>query len=203
MKLYFFLLRLATPFAHMAFHIRYVGKENIPKDGSLIVCSNHRSVIDPFLVAVPFRRQLHFMAKSELFTDHGKIAAWFLRKAGAFPVHRDKGDTESIRTAEDILQKGGVLGIFPQGRVVFDLSPFRPKAGFALLSERTGAPILPVSIYMEGALRFRRRITIRFGEVIPQERLGLKEHSREGLKQACACLAEQINRQLEEKDDRS
>lgn len=200
MSLYFFLLRLATPLAYLCFRIRYEGRERIPREGRLIVCSNHRSVIDPFLLAVPFRRPIRFMAKSELFTDHGRLAAWFLRKMGAFPVHRDKGDAESIRKAEKILEEGGVLGIFPQGRVVFDLSPFRPKAGFALLAGRTRSPVLPVSIYREGKLRFRSRITVRFGEVLPFEELGLEGNSREGLKQASLLLADRINRQLEKKD---
>ncbi len=200
MSLYFFLLRTVTPFARLLFRIRYVGRENIPKEGKLIVCSNHRSVIDPYLVAVPFKRQLHFMAKSELFQEHGKFAAWFLRKMGAFPVRRDKGDTESIRKAAEILEQGEILGIFPQGRVVFDTSPFRPKAGFALLAARTKAPVLPVSIYREGEkMRFRSKVTIRIGPVIPYEELGLEDSSREGLKQASALLAEKINGQLEEK----
>ena len=200
MSLYFFLLRTVTPFARLLFRIRYVGRENIPKEGKLIVCSNHRSVIDPYLVAVPFKRQLHFMAKSELFQEHGKFAAWFLRKMGAFPVRRDKGDTESIRKAAEILEQGEILGIFPQGRVVFDTSSFRPKAGFALLAARTKAPVLPVSIYREGEkMRFRSKVTIRIGPVIPYEELGLEDSSREGLKQASALLAEKINGQLEEK----
>ena len=111
MKLYFFLLRAITPFARLVFRMRYVGRENIPEKGRLIVCCNHRSVIDPYLVAVPFRRQVRYMAKSELFEDHGRLAAWFLRKMGAFPVRRDKGDAESIRKAAELLEEGGVLGL--------------------------------------------------------------------------------------------
>ena len=199
MKLYFFLLRAVTPFARLVFRMRYVGRENIPEKGRLIVCCNHRSVIDPYLVAVPFRRQVRYMAKSELFEDHGRLAAWFLRKMGAFPVRRDKGDAESIRKAAELLEEGGVLGIFPQGRVVFDTSPFRPKAGFALFAARTKSPVLPVSIYREGAkMRLRSRVTIRIGQAIPYEELGLEDSSREGLKRASALLAEKINGQLEE-----
>ena len=199
MKLYFFLIRGVTPLARLLFRLRYVGKENIPSEGKLIVCCNHRSVIDPYLVAVPFQRQLRFMAKSELFEEHGRAAAWFLRKMGAFPVRRDKGDMESIKKAAEILEEGGILGIFPQGRVVFDNAPFRPKAGFALLASKTKAPVLPVSIYREGPkMRFRSRVTIRIGKVIPYSELGLEDFSREGLKQASALLAEKINGMLEE-----
>lgn len=200
MRLYFFLLRFLTPFSRLAFRIRYQGTEHIPREGGLILCCNHRSVIDPFLLAVPFRRQVRYMAKSELFSDHGPLAAWFLRKMGAFPVRRDKGDADSMRAALEIVEVGGVLGIFPQGRVVFDNAPFQPKSGFALLAQRTGAPVLPACIYCEGELlRFRKRITVRFGSPIPAAELCGEGSMRECVRRASARLSGEINRLLEEK----
>ena len=89
MKLYFFLLRLLGPLARLVFRVEYRGTEHIPRDGALIVCANHRSVIDPLLLAVPFRRPIRYMAKSELFEDHGRLAAWVLYAMGAFPGPRD------------------------------------------------------------------------------------------------------------------
>lgn len=200
MRLYFFLLRLLGPLARLLFDVHYRGTDHIPPAGPLIVCCNHRSVIDPLLLAVPFRRQLRFMAKSELFEEHGRLAACFLRTAGAFPVQRDKGDASSLRTALEILDAGGVLGIFPQGRVIFDTSPFQPKAGFALLAEKSGAPVLPVSIYCEGELlRFRSRVTVRFGSPISAGELLGGETARGGLRRASARLSKEINTLLEEK----
>ena len=200
MRLYFLLLRLLGPLARLIFCVRYRGTEHIPREGPLIVCCNHRSVIDPLLLAVPFRRQLRFMAKSELFEDHGGLAAWFLRTVGAFPVQRDKGDASSLKTAMEILQEGGVLGIFPQGRVIFDTSPFQPKAGFALLAEKSGAPVLPASIYCEGELlRFRSRVTIRFAAPLSAGELFSGEEARGGLRRASNRLAKEINGMLEEK----
>lgn len=200
MRLYFLLLRLLGPLARLIFGVRYRGTEHIPREGPLIVCCNHRSVIDPLLLAVPFRRQLRFMAKSELFEDHGRLAAWFLCTVGAFPVQRDKGDASSLKTAMEILQEGGVLGIFPQGRVIFDTSPFQPKAGFALLAEKSGAPVLPASIYCEGELlRFRSRVTIRFAAPLSAGELFSGEEARGGLRRASNRLAKEINGMLEEK----
>ena len=119
---------------------------------------------------------------------------------GAFPVQRDKGDASSLRTALEILDAGGVLGIFPQGRVIFDPSPFQPKAGFALLAEKSGAPVLPVSIYCEGELlRFRSRVTVRFGSPISAGELLGGETARGGLRRASARLSKEINTLLEEK----
>lgn len=196
---YFFWLRFLTPLARLIYRVRYVGKENIPREGKLIVCSNHKSVVDPFLLAMPFKRQIRFMAKSELFTDHGKLAAWILRKGGAFPVHRDKGDAESVRTAIDILQDGGIVGIFAQGKCVFDNAPFKPKAGVALVASRTTAPILPCSIYCDGVLKPFRRVTVRFGEVIPYEKLQITGNSLREIRSATDIIAKQVNAQLEEK----
>ena len=203
MKAYFFLLHLLQPFSKLAFHLSYSGLENVPSQGPVIVCCNHRSVIDPFFVATVIKRagrQVRFMAKSELFEDHGRLARSFLEMAGAFPVQREKGDMEAVKMAAGILSKGGVLGIFPQGRVVFDNAPFRPKAGFALIAARTKASVLPVSIYCDGKLtRFRKKVTIRVGKLIAWDELGLAENNRECLKQAALLLAKRINSQLEEK----
>ena len=115
MKLYFFLLRLLSPLARFVFRVTWRGTEHIPQSGPLIVCCNHRCVIDPLFLAAPFRRQVRYMAKSELFEDHGRLAAWLLNHLGAFPVERDKGDASSVRKALEILAQGGVLGIFPAG----------------------------------------------------------------------------------------
>jgi len=129
MNLYFFILRLLAPVAKLLYHIDYKGIEHIPLDGKLIVCSNHKSVLDPFFLSIPFKRQVRYIAKSELFEDHGKLVRWFLYKLGAFPVKRDSGDTQSIRVAIQILDGGNIFGIFPQGKCVFDNTPFKPKAG--------------------------------------------------------------------------
>ena len=126
-------------------------------------------------------------------------AAWLLNHLGAFPVERDKGDASSVRKALEILAQGGVLGIFPQGRVIFDTSPFRPKPGFALLAEKSGAPVLPVSIYCSGEpLRWRSRVTVRFGTPIPAQELLGGETGRAALRCASARLSAEINGLLEE-----
>ncbi|WP_444659999.1 lysophospholipid acyltransferase family protein [Caproiciproducens sp. R2] len=197
--LYFFCLRLAAPLARLIYRVQYRGVENIPGSGKLIVCSNHKSVIDPLFLAAPFRRQVRYMAKSELFENHGKLACWWLYRMGAFPVVRESADAQSMKTALHILYDGGILGIFPQGKCVFDNAPFRPKAGVAMLAYKAQAPVLPVSIYCDGVIRPFRRVTVRFGEPIPFEKLGLKDHSSVSLRAAAGTIAEKINNMLEEK----
>lgn len=197
---YFFCLRILTPLAKCIFPFQVKGTENIPTSGRLIVCCNHKSLIDPFLLAVPFKRQIRFMAKSELFQDHGALVCRLLYTLGAFPVKRDKGDAESIKTAMHILNCGGVVGIFPQGKCIFDNSPFRPKAGVALVAAKTHAPILPASIYCDDIIQPFRHITVRFGKVIPYEALNIKENSHASVREASEIIAQRINELLEEKN---
>lgn len=198
-RIYFFLIRLFTPIGRLFFWVHYLGKENIPSHGGYIVCSNHKSVFDPFLLALPFRHQIRYMAKMELFTDHGPVAKAFLQAMGAFPVHRNMADRKSMRTAEQILKDGGVVGIFPQGGCVFDNTPFRPKPGVALLAERSGASVLPAAICCNGILRPFKRITIRFGKPMQGRQLSLHGTSVAGMRQAAEELADRINSMLEGK----
>ncbi len=198
--LYFFCLRFLTPFAKNLFPFHVKGIEHIPKDGELIVCCNHRSVIDPFLLAIPFQRQIRYMAKSELFEEHGAFVRRMLYKFGAFPVKRGKGDAESIKTAMHIINSGGILGIFPQGKCVYDSTPFKAKAGVALLAAKTHAPILPASIYCDGRIKPFRRITLRFGPVIPYEELNITENEHASIREAAGIISQRINELLEEKD---
>lgn len=198
---YFFCLRALTPLGRLVFPFHIKGAQNIPESGKLVVCCNHKSLIDPFLLAVPFRRPIRFMAKSELFEDHGPLARWLLYKLGAFPVRRGKGDAESIKTAIEILNENGAVGIFPQGKCVFGNEPFQPKAGAVLVAMKAHAPILPVSIYCDGILKPFRRITVRFGTVIPYETLAGGGESRAQLRTAAGLVAKRVNELLEKKGD--
>jgi len=199
MMLYFLCLRIVAPIVKVIYHIEYKGIDHIPCEGKLIVCSNHKSVIDPVFLAIPFKRQIRYMAKSELFQEHGKLASWFLYKMGAFPVKRNSGDAESIRTAVQVLEDNGVLGIFPQGKCVFDNTPFKPKAGVAFVASKTKAPVLPVSIYCDGKIKPFSHVTVRFGEAIPYEELNINENSLVSMRTATDIISKKINNMLEEK----
>ena len=196
--LYQVVLRVfAVPYA-LVLRVHYHGIRNIPKRGPFIVCANHRSVLDPVTVAAAFRQHIYFMAKRELFTDHGAFAAGVITVLGAFPVQRDKADLQSLRNALRVLRRGDVLGIFAQGRVQFDNAPFRPKAGTVLLAAKAGVPIVPVSIFCEGAWRFGKCVTVRIGKPLPASAFKNASHDHKQLRSGTALLASTINRQLEE-----
>lgn len=131
------------------------------------------------------------MAKLELFTDHGKLAAFFLRQFGAFPVKRDSADPSSVKNAVSLLEDGEMVGIFPQGGCVPPHVPFRAKAGVAMLAQKTKAPILPVWITYEKKKHGREAVKVQFGKLIPY--LETTQDSRKELRSITKLLTERMN----------
>ncbi|HHT49161.1 MAG TPA: 1-acyl-sn-glycerol-3-phosphate acyltransferase [Firmicutes bacterium] len=121
------------------------GAEHLPEKGPVIVVSNHTNLIDPIVVGCSLRqRQVCFMAKEELFRI--PLLGGLVRRLGAFPVKRGKGDRGAFRAALGILSADQVLGMFPEGTRHKDgkIHPLRP--GAALLAVESGAMILPMVI---------------------------------------------------------
>ncbi|HIS69885.1 MAG TPA: 1-acyl-sn-glycerol-3-phosphate acyltransferase [Candidatus Gallacutalibacter stercoravium] len=169
--MYRFLVALLCPIARLLFRIRIEGVENIPRKGGVLLCSNHKSVLDPYLLMMKCPRRVRFMAKDELFTQHGALAGWFLRKMGAFSVHRGEADLHALKTAVGLLQQGELVGIFPQGGCVRDKDiSFTPKAGAALVADKAGVAVLPACIYSQGPIRLFSKIVVRYGAPVSAKR---------------------------------
>ncbi len=163
--------KLGQPLFRCKYSVTLTGKEYIPKEGPLILCSNHQKVSDPPLLGCYFPRAIRFMAKSELFTDHGKAAGYFLKKFGAFPVKRNSSDTASMKTALELLSQRQVVGIFPQGKCVPPEEPFEAKSGVVLLAKKSKVPILPVWMTYREQQGVRQSVTIRIGQPISYDTL--------------------------------
>lgn len=201
MSLYFAFVRSLAPLARLVYRVHFAGIENIPKDGGYILCCNHRSILDPFFLAMPYPMQIRYMAKAELFEQHGRFAAWFWTKMGAFPVQRGRGDAASVRTAVEIVQKDkGVLGIFPEGHCMPKETPFQAKAGVTLIASKTNAAVLPACIYTDAEkVRPFQKVTVRFGKLIPFEDLKIQGDSLSSVRTAAGIITERVNELLEEK----
>ena len=120
------------------------GKENIPETGRAIIASNHRNRCDPGFACMATKRVIHFLAKKEL---HDGKFAWFFRLAGTIPVNRGVHGTGVMETAEKMLEKGEVIGIYPEGTRNKTDDPIQPlKYGTVRMAQKTGAPIIPLSI---------------------------------------------------------
>ncbi len=150
---------------HLLFRIRVEGKENIPQSGTYVVCSNHKSLLDPPMLGACLPFPVRFMAKEELFRN--KLLGGILRGVGAFPIKRGKSDVGALRGAMKMLASGENVAIFPEGTRSKGDTMRRGKQGAALIAAKAGVNILPVGI--EGEYRFLRRVTFRIGKVIPLE----------------------------------
>lgn len=185
------LARVVTGFIfRIIYNLQFEGIENIPKGGGIIVCSNHRANLDPIFVAQKVKCYLRFMAKAELFKN--KLIGWFLGTLGAFPVDRGKGDMTAINTAKQAIKDGDALVMFPEGTRSKDGKLLKFKSGAAMIAGQTGADILPIGISFEGKLKFRTKITIRYGKVIKNEELGFTTGTPSEIKFARNLLQERI-----------
>lgn len=174
------------------YKVEFVGQENIPEEGGFILASNHMVAIDPIMIAVGCeKRQLHFMGKKELFQN--PIVKKILSLVNGFPIVRGGVDTEALDYAARVVKEGYILGMFPEGTRSKDHKPGRAKSGISLIAKECKADILPVAIYNCDDMKKGSKVTIRFGEVIPYEKLGISEEgTREELKGAAKFIMEEI-----------
>jgi 1-acyl-sn-glycerol-3-phosphate acyltransferase len=152
--------------------VRVEGLAHVPREGALIVASNHISNADPPLVggwlAPALDRRPRFLAKEQLFVG---IVGWFLRSQGVIPVRAGGSDVEAYRTARALLEEGEVVVIFPEGTRSPDGTLGTAKPGVSLLATRHDVAVLPVGI--SGTDDFLRRgqrvphvgarVTVRIG----------------------------------------
>ena len=142
---------VVKPLMRAWFRIRLEGHDHIPAAGPVILASNHRSNMDPVLLASAVKRPVAFMAKAELFVAP---LGWIMRWIGQFPVRRGGIDREALRRTDAVLARGSMLGLFPEGtRGDGSFSAVHP--GLAYIVVRQGCPVLPVVIF--GTERVRRR----------------------------------------------
>jgi 1-acyl-sn-glycerol-3-phosphate acyltransferase len=140
---------LSWPLLHLAYRIRPRGLENLPADGGFVLACNHVSSFDPWPLGLPLwpRRQLRFMAKSELYWWPLSIV---LNGAGAFPVKRGQRDTQAIETAVDLVREGNVVAMFPEGtrRTKGLVKKFeaRPRTGAARIALEGAVPLVPAAV---------------------------------------------------------
>ena len=143
--------------------VHLVGRQNMPEKGPMIIASNHLSWADIPLIPAYLEPKVVYMGKEETF--QGKMG-WLVRFLGAFPVKRGEADRQSLRTAEEQLKAGRILGIFPEGTRSRIRKLGKAHSGLGMIALRSGVPVVPVAIYgSEKAFKkFRPRITITYGE---------------------------------------
>jgi glycerol-3-phosphate dehydrogenase (NAD(P)+) len=156
---YWVIRALFVPFFLVYFRMQRVGREHLPRSGPLLLASNHRSFLDPFVIGTLVRRPVYYMAKRELFEKRWQ--AWALNALGAFPVDRGAGDGDAMQTARAILARGDCVVVFPEGTRVRGGPLGDPKRGIGRLALETGAPVAPVAVIGSDAVRRGWRIRPR------------------------------------------
>jgi 1-acyl-sn-glycerol-3-phosphate acyltransferase len=166
----YFLARLFLQPAFLIwFRLKRLGKEHARVEGGLIVASNHRSFMDPFVLGMmlPWRRPMHYVAKVELFEPAWQ--GWILSRLGAYPVRRGEADGETLETSRRILERGGALCIFPEGTRIRRGSLAVPHRGVGRLALESGAAVVPVAVHgsehVRDGWKIRpRRVRLRAGK---------------------------------------
>ena len=163
---YWVLRAMLVPFFLVYFRMQRIGREHLPRSGPLLLASNHRSFLDPFVIGTLVRRPVYYMAKRELFEKRGQ--AWILNALGAFPVDRGAGDGDAMATAREILERGDCVVVFPEGTRTRPGPLGDPRRGVGRLALETGAPVAPVSVIgtedVRNGWRIRpRKVRLRVG----------------------------------------
>jgi 1-acyl-sn-glycerol-3-phosphate acyltransferase len=150
------------------FGLRTDGKHHIPERGPVLIASNHRSALDPVVVGTAAGREIHYLAKEELFRS--RLTSWLLRAYNAFPVRRGTADRRAMGRVLSLLRRGEAVLLFPEGTRNRGPGFLPPRAGAGMLAGRAGVPVVPALVDGTEALftQIRRRsLRVRFGVPIP------------------------------------
>lgn len=149
---YFFLKNFVLgPILNILFRPWVRGAENVPKKGAAILASNHLSFVDSIFLPLKLRRQVTFLAKSDYFTGSGVKGAlirWFFKATGQLPIDRSggKASEDSLNTGLGVLERGLLLGIYPEGTRSPDANLYRGRTGIARMVLEAKVPVVPVAM---------------------------------------------------------
>jgi len=170
MRFYKICRAIIRPICFVLFPHKAHGFENLPTDGSVIVCANHISFIDPVFLGLRFKQPLHFIAKKEACDT--PILGAIIKALGAFPVDREGKDLKAIRTCMSVLKKGNTLGIFPEGTRIIHGKKSEAKAGISLIAKRSKATLVMAHIKpKKGRVRPFCRTDVYFAKPISYDEL--------------------------------
>ncbi len=162
---------LLSPIFRLLWRVDVEGRDHIPRTGPVILAPNHVAFCDSLFMPLVVRRRVTFVAKAEYF-DSWKTA-WFFRAVGQIPMRREGGSASerALATARQILEDGGILGIYPEGTRSPDGRLYRGHTGVARLALGCGVPVVPVGLVGttdvqpmgSTVMRPGRRVAVRFG----------------------------------------
>ncbi len=177
---YMKLHRWLAPFFRFIMRLHPHNVDRIPKEGGLLICSNHISAFDVISIAATSPRQITFIAKKELFSI--PILGSLIRYLGAVKIDRGSNDVGAIRTSVNTAKSGSCVAIFPQGHRYPKVDPATTpvKNGAAMIAYRAECTVLPVYLQTKKAkFRLFKRVDVFYGEPIPYSELEFTDGGRE------------------------
>lgn len=147
-------------YCKVVYRFKVIGKENIPKQGAVIICGNHRSFLDPPLIEVTCGRYARFLAKEEL--TKSKFLAFLGFIFDAILVKRDSKEVKALKESLQTLKNGDCLALFPEGTRNGLAKGEEVKDGAAFFALRSGANVVPCGI--SGGRKEHKRLTVKYGK---------------------------------------
>lgn len=168
---------ILSPLFYLLWRVRVEGREHVPRQGPAVLAANHQSFCDSLFLPLVVPRRVTYLAKAEYFDS--RRTAWFFRAVGQIPIRRGGGpeSERALATACEILDRGGLLAVYPEGTRGLDGRVHRGRTGVARLSRECHVPVVPVGIVGTGSvqpvdarlLRPFRTVTVRFGPPVRME----------------------------------
>ena len=160
----------------LLYRVKVYGKENIPRNGAVLVLSSHQSLFDPMFCQSWLRRPFYYVPRDTLFTG---FWGWIIDSFYTIPINQEKTGIKSMRAIIDVLKRGHIVCLYPEGSRTFDGKIDEIKPGFGLLVRRSGATIIPMVIdgIFERWPRTQKypkpggRVGIMYGKPIPADHI--------------------------------
>lgn len=166
------------------YKVEFKGKENLERKGGFIIAANHISALDPMFIAMASNRLFHYIAKKELFEN--PVMAKALVHLNGFPIRRGIGDMNAVNYGIELVRRGEVLCIFPEGTRSPDGTPKAAKSGVGYIARATRADVVPVAIYKDKKEKGAEKVVINIGKAIPNSALGFTENGKSKENKAAA-----------------
>jgi 1-acyl-sn-glycerol-3-phosphate acyltransferase len=192
---YGFVRAVITPYMLIVNRARAIDSDKIPIEGPVIVAPNHFSFMDHFFVAAFLRREVNFMAKSQLFK---RPMQFIYTHGGVFPILRGRRDEEAFKTAHAVLGRGDLIVMYTEGGRSRSGELGEAKPGIGRLALETGAVVVPAAISgSQKARNWKRlqfpKVTVRYGDPIKFDKV-VEEPTREQSQAAAEIVMERIEK---------
>ncbi len=167
MTFYDFAKSVVTVIFKPWYRIEANGLENFPKEGGVLLCSNHINNFDPIVVGIMAPRPIHYMAKEEIFSV--PVLGNIVKKCNAFPVKRGLSDREALRTGLKILKDGKVFGLFPEGTRSKNGELGKGLSGAGFFALKSEAYVVPCAVI--GPYKSFRKLKVVYGKPIEMDEM--------------------------------